>query len=119
MAQSRETAVGCNEVPNGQLISSGRGRATLKKHAPQQTTEKRVLVVDDDDTHRSMLAEVLMDRGYRVTTAGNVPDALRCMSSDNYEGLLSDLHMQETGDNLAVPSAKTEAVTLLLTVPLR
>jgi CheY-like chemotaxis protein len=77
-----------------------------------------VLLVDDDDTIRSMLAEVLLVHGFQVTAASSVPEALRFMSSESYDVLLSDLHMPGAGDGLTVVSAmrhsNPKAVTLLL-----
>jgi ActR/RegA family two-component response regulator len=41
----------------------------------------KILVVDDDDLVRSMMGEVLQGHGFDVTTAGDVPEALRLMLS--------------------------------------
>jgi ActR/RegA family two-component response regulator len=118
MVKSIETASGGDAVRNVQPITTGRTRATLKKAGSQRTTVARVLVVNDDDTFKSMLAEILTDRGYRVTTAGNVSEALKCISSESYEVIVSDLHMPGGGDGLTVVSAmhraNLDAVTLLL-----
>jgi DNA-binding response OmpR family regulator len=78
---------------------------------------KKILLVDDDDSIRSTLAEVLKLEGCNVTTAASVPEALKLISSNTYDVLLSDLHMPGAGDGLTVVSAmrhaNPEAVTML------
>jgi DNA-binding response OmpR family regulator len=78
----------------------------------------KVLLVDDDVAVLSMLEEVLQQEGYDVTTATSVPEALRHISSNVYNVLLSDLHMPGAGDGLTVVSAmrhaNPKAVTMLL-----
>jgi CheY-like chemotaxis protein len=79
----------------------------------------RILLVDDDDIIRSTLSELLDSEGFKVTTAGNVTDALKLVSANVYDVLLSDLHMPGAGDGLTVVSAmrhaNPKAVTMLLT----
>ena len=78
----------------------------------------RILLVDDDEAIRSMVDEVLRQQGFDVTTAANVPEALKLISSNVYDVLLSDLHMPGTGDGLTVVSAmrhaNPKAVTMIL-----
>jgi DNA-binding response OmpR family regulator len=78
----------------------------------------RLLLVDDDELVRFTLSDVLSQNGFNVTTAANVPEALRFISSENYDVLLSDLHMPGAGDGLTVVSAmrhsNPRAVTMLL-----
>jgi CheY-like chemotaxis protein len=78
----------------------------------------RVLVVDDDEIVRMTLTGVLEQSGFAVTCASNVVEALRCITSESYDVLLSDLHMPGAGDGLTVVSAmrhaNPSAVTLLL-----
>jgi DNA-binding response OmpR family regulator len=78
----------------------------------------KVLLVDDDDVVRSTLDAILTQEGFEVTTASNVPEALKYISSNNYNVLLSDLHMPGAGDGLTVVSAmrhaNPKAVTMLL-----
>jgi CheY-like chemotaxis protein len=79
----------------------------------------RVLLVDDDEVIRSSLSGVLEQSGFAVTTAPNVPKALKLITGpDTYDVLLSDLHMPGAGDGLTVVSAMRHAnptaVTLLL-----
>jgi DNA-binding response OmpR family regulator len=78
----------------------------------------RILIVDDDDLIRLSLNEVLAREGFNVTSAGNVADALKLISANVYDVLLSDLHMPGAGDGLTVVSAmrhaNPKAVTMLL-----
>jgi CheY-like chemotaxis protein len=76
-----------------------------------------ILLVDDDEVLRHMLADVLQEHGYDVTTAGSVPEALKLITAGSYDVLLSDLHMPGRGDGLTVVSAmrhaNPKAVTML------
>ena len=78
----------------------------------------KVLLVDDDEIVRLSLAFVLEQSGFAVTSAPNVPEALKYISTEKYDVLLSDLHMPGAGDGLTVVSAmrhaNPSAVTLLL-----
>src|SRR6202451_1360323 len=80
--------------------------------------DTRVLLVDDDEVVRVSLSFVLEQSGFTVTSAANVPEALKYISSESYDVLLSDLHMPGAGDGLTVVSAMRHAnplaVTLLL-----
>src|ERR1700723_4543173 len=78
----------------------------------------KILLVDDDELVRLTLCEVLGQNGFVVTTAANVSEALKHISSETFEVLLSDLHMPGAGDGLTVVSAmrhaNPKAVTILL-----
>ena len=78
----------------------------------------RILLVDDDELVRATLTELLEHSGFEVTSVTNVVDALKHISSESYDVLLSDLHMPGAGDGLTVVSAMRHAnplaVTLLL-----
>lgn len=79
----------------------------------------RILIVDDDNLILLSLKDVMEYEGFEVTAAASVPDALKLISSDIYDVLLSDLHMPGAGDGLTVVSAmrhaNPKAVTMLLT----
>jgi YesN/AraC family two-component response regulator len=64
------------------------------------------------------LCAILANHGFEVTCAADVTEALKLISSQKYDVLLSDLHMPGAGDGLTVVSAmrhaNPEAVTLLL-----
>jgi CheY-like chemotaxis protein len=61
---------------------------------------------------------VLEQNGFAVTCAKNVVEALKRISSEPYDALVSDLHMPGAGDGLTVVSAmrhaNPSAVTMLL-----
>ena len=57
------------------------------------TTEKRILVVDDDDAIRALLTTVLKRRGLRVETARNGAEAVTKLGESRYSLILLDLMM--------------------------
>src|ERR1700684_2088869 len=78
-----------------------------------------ILLVDDDEIIRQTLSKLLGHKGFAVTAAGSVLEALTLINSKVYDVLLSDLHMPGAGDGLTVVSAmrhsNPKAVTILLT----
>jgi CheY-like chemotaxis protein len=86
------------------------GNAPMKKN--------RVLLVDDNDDIRAAFQEGLEGRGFEVVPAARVNEALNLISTQDFDVLLSDLHMPDAGDGLTVVSAMRhrhpDAVTLLV-----
>jgi len=78
----------------------------------------RVLLAEDDDSVRDMLRTSLERDGFEVVAVANVCDALSRIASENFDVLLSDLHMPQAGDGFTVVSAMRHthphAVTLVL-----
>ena len=78
----------------------------------------RGLVAEDDDAVRDMLRTVLERDGFEVVAAANVRDALRHIATENFDVLLSDMHMPHAGDGFTVVSAMRhthpQAVILVL-----
>ncbi len=78
----------------------------------------KLLLVDDDETIRLTLSIILRKHGFHVTVAATVTEALKHISSEVFDVLLSDLHMPGAGDGLTVVSAmrhaNPKAVTILL-----
>jgi len=74
--------------------------------------------VDDDETVLAGLSVILEANDFDVTTAGNVVDALRLISTASFDVLLTDLHMPGPGDGLilvgAIRHANPKAVTIVL-----
>jgi DNA-binding NarL/FixJ family response regulator len=69
----------------------------------------RLLLVDDDDSVLSGLGVVLEAYEFAVTTASNVPEALKYIASESFDVLLTDLHMPGAGDGLIVAGAMRHA----------
>jgi len=80
--------------------------------------KNRILLVDDNGDIRALLREGLESHGFEVVPAATVSDALRLISTENFDVLLSDLHMPDAGAGFTVVSAmrhkQPHAVTLLL-----
>lgn len=78
----------------------------------------RVLLVDDDDAVRDMMRESLESKGFEVVAVGGVTEALKCIAAENFEVLITDLHMPNPGDGFTVISAmrhsQATALTMLL-----
>jgi DNA-binding NarL/FixJ family response regulator len=78
----------------------------------------RLLLVDDDESVLSGLSVILEAHEFEVTTAASVIEALRLITSQPFDVLVSDLHMPGPGDGLIVVSAmrhaNPKAVTLIL-----
>jgi len=78
----------------------------------------RILLAEDDEAVRDMLQQTLERDGFEVVAVANVRDALRCIATEAFDGLLSDLHMPHAGDGFTVVSAMRhthpQAVTLVL-----
>ena len=76
----------------------------------------RILLADDDDDIRSVFQEGLERHGFDVIPAANVNDALRLISTENFDVLLSDLHMPDACDGFTIVNAMrhTQPNTLTL-----
>jgi DNA-binding response OmpR family regulator len=81
-------------------------------------TTPRVLVVEDDDSVRLMLHEGLHRDGFEVVVASNVREALRLIATEEFDVLLSDLHMPLAGDGFTLVSAMRHTHPKALTVVL-
>ncbi len=80
---------------------------------------KHILFVDDDEAALTTLAEILRSRGFDVTTASNVPDALELVQRQSFDVLLSDMNIGEPGDGFTIVSAvrktQPQASTFIIT----
>jgi len=79
---------------------------------------RRILLADDDDAVRHMLQVTLERDGFEVVAVASVIEALSRIATENFDVLLSDLHMPQAGDGFTVVSAMRhthpDAVTLVL-----
>jgi ActR/RegA family two-component response regulator len=78
----------------------------------------RVLLVDDDDAIREIMAVTLEQKGFEVVAAANVTEAFKLMITETFEVLITDLHMPNPSDGFAVITAmrhiQPNALTLLV-----
>jgi DNA-binding response OmpR family regulator len=66
--------------------------------------DERVLVVEDDDITRRLLASVLADAGYQVTQALDGTVALQLLEQQQFDVVVTDIRMREV-DGVAVMNA--------------
>ena len=78
----------------------------------------RLLLAEDDDAVRELLQSALERDGFEVVAVPTVRRALRCIATEKFDVLVSDLHMPHPGDGFTVASAMRhthpKAVTLVL-----
>ena len=80
--------------------------------------ERLILVVDDEEPQRRVLAGFLKKRGYEVETAGDADEAMKVVSSRTVDLVLTDLRMPgRTGVELvdAVRGANPEIPVVVMT----
>ena len=58
----------------------------------------KVLVVDDEESVRTMLRVVLESEDFTVTTVGTVPEALAQITQFRFDVLISDLNIGHPAD---------------------
>ena len=82
------------------------------------STSHKVLLVDDDAAVRDMMTATLEHKGFKVVSAANVTEALRYITTESFDVLLTDLHMPNPGDGFSVVTAmrhsQPDALTLLV-----
>jgi two-component system, NtrC family, response regulator AtoC len=71
------------------------------------TTKRRLLIVDDEENMRHLLTTMLRNSGYRIHTASNGVQAMNAMAESPFEFVLCDLKMPEM-DGLEFLSAAAE-----------
>jgi DNA-binding response OmpR family regulator len=78
----------------------------------------KILLVDDDDAVREMMTLTLEHKGFAVRPAANVTEALKLITMETFDVLITDLHMPNPSDGFAVITAMRHiqpmALTLLL-----
>ena len=78
----------------------------------------KVLLVDDDEAIREMMTATLEHKGFDVVAATNVTEALKLITTESFDVLITDLHMPNPSDGFAVITAmrhiQPSALTLLV-----
>jgi DNA-binding NtrC family response regulator len=82
--------------------------ALLPKTAPAPGRPATVLVVDDDEGMRRLLAWIVERGGNRPLIAGDVPEAIEVLDAESVDLVITDLHLPGLGglDLLAELSAR-------------
>jgi DNA-binding response OmpR family regulator len=85
---------------------------------PEGQTAHRVLLVDDDDSVRAMMTQMLERKEFEVVAVDSVTKALTCIATESFDVLITDLHMPDPGDGFTVISAmrhsQPNALTMLV-----
>ncbi|MGC2529026.1 MAG: response regulator [Candidatus Acidiferrum sp.] len=80
--------------------------------------KSRILLAEDKEDVRVTYQEGLESHGFEVAPAASVSEALRLISTEHFDILLSDLHMPDASDGFTVVNAmrhaQPNAVTLVL-----
>jgi DNA-binding response OmpR family regulator len=80
--------------------------------------KNRILLVEDNDDIRVVFHEGLESHGFEVVAAPSVTEALRFISLEQFDVLVSDLHLPDAGDGFTVVSAmrhtQPRAVTIVI-----
>jgi len=67
------------------------------KSAAASIEGRRVLVLDDEESIRSLLEEGLSGHGLRVTCAASAEEAAKCAAAENFDVVLCDLNLGGIG----------------------
>ena len=85
----------------------------------QSSHEKYILFVDDEPAIRATLPPILRRRGFQVTVAATVQEAVTAMYLQQFDLLLTDLNIDQEGDGFQVVRSMREAnprcITIILT----
>src|SRR5579859_5561480 len=80
--------------------------------------KSRILLAEDKAEVRISFQEGLEAHGFEVASAGSVSEALRLISTEDFDVLLADLYMPDASDGFTVVNAmrhtQPNAVTLVL-----
>ncbi len=95
---------------NGSPLNDNGGFVEFSKPA-------RLLVVDDEESLRITTAAILEKEGYIVDTASSGDEAIDLLDKDDYDLVLTDLHM-EGGDGLSVLNRIRREAPLTISVVL-
>src|SRR5579864_5755785 len=99
------------------MTPTERSVVTFPSMAPsERTAGHRVLLVDDDEAVRDMMTMTLEGYGFKVTAASNVTEALKLITAEAFDVLITDLHMPNPGDGFTVITAMRHSQPHTLTL---
>ena len=76
---------------NSNLVST----LSLPRDGTVTMTTKHILIVDDEEDHRLLLADLLESKGYSISTAKNAKQALAQLSTQTADLVITDFMMPE------------------------
>ena len=86
---------------------------------PAEQKPVKILFVDDEPNIRLTMPQILKMRGYEVTVAATVPEALAEIGKSKFDVLISDLNIGHPADGFTVVSAmrrtQPDCINLILT----
>jgi DNA-binding response OmpR family regulator len=85
--------------------------------------DRRILIVDDEESVASMLKVVFETEGYEVTTAGSAAQAVQLLGDHAFDVVLTDMKMESDASGFEVVRAVRErsrntVVVILTAFPL-
>ncbi len=83
---------------------------------PIEHVTHRVLLVDDDAAVLEMMTRLLSSKGFEVIAATTVTEALGRIATQEFEVLITDLHMPNPGDGFTVITAMRHSQPAALTM---
>lgn len=76
-------------------VDAPRSHPDPQAERPTGPVEKRLLVVDDDESVRRVVAAILIDEGYETVTASNANSALEILTRDEFALVITDMKMPD------------------------
>lgn len=87
-------AIALAAVEGGGSVSSVVRTAVRDSGAPSaEVSDRRLLVVDDDEAVRQIVAELLRDEGYEPSTAATADEAVAMMRQSHFPLVITDIKM--------------------------
>jgi DNA-binding response OmpR family regulator len=87
-------------------------------NAMERTTTHKILLVDDDEAMLDMMNETRKGKGFDVVPVASVTEALKLITTESFDVLITDLHMPNPGDGFTLVTAmrhsQPKALTLLV-----
>jgi two-component system, OmpR family, phosphate regulon response regulator OmpR len=113
--EQHDEAAGLVTAPQSGAAKQDFARQVDKVQASLPDNATHVLVVDDDQRIRDLIAIYLRKEGYRVTTAAHVEAARGAMRGLSFDVIVLDIMMPgETGLEFAADLRKTSRIPILM-----
>jgi DNA-binding NtrC family response regulator len=81
-----------------------------------QPAAHKILLVDDDHAVREMMNATLERKGFQVVAVATVTEALKLITTESFDALITDLHMPHAGDGFTLITAMRDSQPHALTM---